>query len=243
MTMTTTTDKVVAHDSRSYFRIALAVAAPLPMLAMGAINLIQPFAGDEEFDVTVAKTAANLGAVELASWLSLVFFACLVPAALAVVAATRRATPRLAAWGGTLTVVGFGLGLGIGSALPSGAPLAYLTAEHDLDLAAMEKLNDASWSQAFLGVGMLFWVVGLTVGLGILGVALWRSRVVAPYFGIALLVGGPTHPFIPGHLAIGIGLLVAAFGFAGASVALLRMDDDDFLVGTPGVARAVDSRR
>jgi hypothetical protein len=226
---TTTPDHVVTHDSRGYFRVALAVVAPLPMLAMGIINIIQPFAGDEGFGATVAKTADHLGAVEVASWLALVFFAFLVPAVLAVVAVTRRATPRLAAWGGTLTVVGFGLGLGIGSVAPQGSPLAYITAAHDLDVAEMGRLNDAAAGLPFLGVGLLFWIVGLTIGLGILGVALWRSRVVAPYFGIALLLGGPTHPFIPGgHIAIGIGLLVAAFGFAGASLALLRMDDDGF---------------
>jgi hypothetical protein len=42
------------------------------------------------------------------------------------------------------------------------------------------------------------------------------------------LLGGATHPFIPGNVGQGIGLLVAAVGFAGASVALLRTRDDDF---------------
>ena len=46
--------------------------------------------------------------------------------------------------------------------------------------------------------------------------------------GIALAVGGFTHPFMPGHTAAGIGLLVAALGFAGASWALLRTSNDEF---------------
>jgi hypothetical protein len=46
--------------------------------------------------------------------------------------------------------------------------------------------------------------------------------------GVALMVGGATHPFIPGHLGQGVGLLVAAVGFAGASIALLRMRNDAF---------------
>ncbi|MFJ2715556.1 hypothetical protein [Streptomyces sp. NPDC087437] len=51
--------------------------------------------------------------------------------------------------------------------------------------------------------------------------------------GIALAVVGFTHPFMPGHIASGVGLLVAgvgfaAAGFAGAGWALLRMSDDDF---------------
>jgi hypothetical protein len=46
--------------------------------------------------------------------------------------------------------------------------------------------------------------------------------------GIALALGGFTHPFLPGHLAAGIGLLVASIGFAGVSVALLRSSNDSF---------------
>ena len=48
-------------------------------------------------------------------------------------------------------------------------------------------------------------------------------------FPIALLLGGATHPFVPGgHVAVDIGLLVAAVGYAGASLALIRTSNDDF---------------
>ena len=98
------------HDARTYWRVALAMAAPLPWAAMGLVNILQPFAGDESFASTVEKVRDNLGLVLATSWMSLPFFAFLIPSVLAVVAATRRYAPRLAAWGGTLTVVGFGLG-------------------------------------------------------------------------------------------------------------------------------------
>lgn len=65
-------------------------------------------------------------------------------------------------------------------------------------------------------------------GLLLLGIALWRSRVAPAWMGIALAVGGFTHPFLWGTILTGVGLLVAAVGFAGASVALLRMSNDDF---------------
>jgi hypothetical protein len=42
------------------------------------------------------------------------------------------------------------------------------------------------------------------------------------------LLGGATQPFIPTHVGQGIGLFVAAAGFIGVSVALLRMSNDDF---------------
>jgi hypothetical protein len=75
--------------------------------------------------------------------------------------------------------------------------------------------------------GLLF-ILGITIGLLLLGIALWRSRVAPAWMGMALALGGFTHPFMPGHVAAGVGLVVAAVGFAGASRALLRMRNDDF---------------
>jgi hypothetical protein len=43
-----------------------------------------------------------------------------------------------------------------------------------------------------------------------------------------VIIGGATHPFLPGHVAPGIGLRLAAAGYAGASMALLRMSNDGF---------------
>jgi hypothetical protein len=40
---------------------------------------------------------------------------------------------------------------------------------------------------------------------------------------MAILLGGATHPFIPGSLGQGVGLLIAAAGFVGVRMALLRM--------------------
>ena len=66
------------------------------------------------------------------------------------------------------------------------------------------------------------------VGLPLLGIALWRSRVAPRWMASALIIGGATHPFLPNHVVAGIGLLVAGLGFAGATRALLRMTNDDF---------------
>jgi len=214
-------------DTRSYWRIALAVAAPLPWAAMGLVNILQPFAGDEDFGSTVAKVRDNPGLVETTTWLALPFFAFLIPAVLAVVAVTRRQAPRLAAWGGTLAVVGFGLGLGgLGG---GGTPLAVVTVVNGFDVSTMARLDTAFQNTPYALIAGLFWVAALIVGQTLLALALWRSRVVAAIFPIALLLGGPTHPFVPGgHVAVGIGLLVAAVGYAGASVALSRTPNDDF---------------
>jgi hypothetical protein len=54
------------------------------------------------------------------------------------------------------------------------------------------------------------------------------SRLAAAWIAIALMVGGITHPFQPGHVAQGVGLFVGAVGFAGAAVVLVRQSNDEF---------------
>ncbi|WP_169984388.1 hypothetical protein [Microbispora sp. H10836] len=86
-----------------------------------------------------------------------------------------------------------------------------------------------------LAAGLLF-ILGIVAGPLLLGLALWRSGAAPAWTGILLAAGGFTHPFMPGHVASGVGLLVTAVGFAGASVALLRMRDDEFDLPPAGPA-------
>jgi hypothetical protein len=215
------------HDARTYWRIALAVIAPMPWLAMGLTNILLPFAGDASFAETVRLVRQHLDVVLGTSWLSLLFFTFLIPSAVAVVAATRRRTPWLAVWGGSLTVVGFGAGLGgLGG---GGTPMAIITVTHGFDVATMARLDEAFLTLPQVPVAGLVWIAALIIGQALLGIALWRSRLVPMIFPIALLLGGPTHPFVPGgQLPIGIGLVVAAVGYAGVSLALLRTTNDEF---------------
>jgi hypothetical protein len=46
--------------------------------------------------------------------------------------------------------------------------------------------------------------------------------------GIALMIAGPAHPFAPGNAGSAATLLLAAVGYAGATIALLRMTNDEF---------------
>jgi hypothetical protein len=112
-----------------------------------------------------------------------------------------------------------------------------LVVAHDLDVAAAAQIDAVASEHPIALISGLLFVIAITVGLLLLGLALWRSRVAPAWTGIALAVGGVTHPFLPGHAATGIGLLVAAVGFAGASLALLRMPDDEFDL-PPVAARA-----
>jgi hypothetical protein len=212
-------------DVRGFWRILLAVIAPLPMLGMGIYYLFSPINGGESFEDTVAAYAANEQLVGTIRWFGLPFLVLLIPAAYAVAWVARRGAPRLATAGAFLTLLG---GLAGFPLIRGGDELAYLTVTEGFDVATMAKIQAAVEDNPVQLVASLLFIVGIVFGLLLLGIALWRSRVAPAWMGIALALGGFTHPFMPGHVAAGVGLLVAAVGFAGASVALLRMRNDEF---------------
>jgi hypothetical protein len=213
------------HDTRTFWRVLLAVIAPLPMLAKGVFYLLVPINGDADFQQTVDAFTAHRGLLQPLKFLDAVFVVGLIPATVAVIWVTRRLTPRLTTAGAAITMVGFFAGIALLGGIETPA---LVTAQHRLDPTAIAPLEKAVTDEPLMLFSALLFILGIVVGLAILGVALWRSRVVPAWMGIALLVGGATHPFIPNHVGQGVGLLVAAVGFAGATVALLNTRNDDF---------------
>jgi hypothetical protein len=224
-TTATTTTVTTVHDVRGWWRVMLAVAAPLPMLFMGVKYLLSPDEGDESFDRTVAAFAAHRTILDLLEWLQVPFLALLVPATFAVVVVSRRGAPRLTTAGALVALIGLCAGFGILGGVPHPA---HLVVRDGLDVAAVTKLADAMENYPITQIGGLLFILAITVGLLLLGIALWRSGAAPAWAGLALAVGGFTHPFMPGNVAAGLGLFVAAIGFAGASRALLRMSNDEF---------------
>jgi hypothetical protein len=213
------------RDVRGFWRVLLAVIAPLPMLFMGVKYILSPSNGGESFERTVELFAANRDRLELLEWLQVPFLVLLVPATFAVAWVCRRGAPRLATAGALVALGGLCAGFGI---LGGGPHPAYLIVRDGLDPAAIAPLETAIEEHAITLIGGLLFIVAITIGLLLLGLALWRSGAAPAWMGWALALGGFTHPFMPGHVAAGIGLIVAAVGFAGASRALLRMRNDEF---------------
>ena len=213
------------RDRRGLWRILLAVIVPLPMLAKGIYYLLTPVAGDATFNETVTSFEAHRQLLGALKWIDAVFVVTLIPATVAVAWVARRGAPRLTTVGAVIALSGFlpGIALLGGVETP-----ALVTVQHDLDHKAMAALDDALHHDPLLGIASLLFIVGVVLGLGLLGGALKRSRSVPAWVGIAVIVGGATHPFIPNHYGQGVGLLVAAAGFAGVGVALLRMSNDEF---------------
>ena len=213
------------RDLRSFWRIVLAVVAVVPTTAKGIWYVLIPINQDADFRDTVASYGAHRSLVAGLEWLDAVFMVTLVPAVLAVAWTTRRRAPRMTTAG--LLLAGGGVLAGL-TLLSGPNTLAMLTVQHDLDFATMSKLSDVVEGDPMMLAAAGLFLSGIVFGLALLGGALWRGRVAPAWMGIALIVGGITHPFLPGHVAQGIGLLVASAGFAGATLALLRLRNDDF---------------
>jgi hypothetical protein len=213
------------RDRRGFWRILLAVILPLPMAAKGVYYILTPVAGDVTFKESVAALEAHRGLLETLKWVDAVFVVGLIPATIALAWVARRGAPRLTTAGAVIALTGFLVGIPL---LGGVVTPALVTVQHDLDFTSMAALDDALRHEPMLGIASLLFIVGIVFGLGLLGGALKRSRAVPAWVGLAVMIGGATHPFIPDHVGQGIGLFVAAAGFAGVSVALLRMSNDEF---------------
>jgi len=224
---TATSTKIAPRrtDTRTFWRLLLAIVAPLPMLCMGIVYVIKPFEGDVPLPDAVAAITTHRGLFEVTLWLGLPFLVGLVPAVIALAWVTRRRTPVLTTIGAVWTLLGC---LSAFSLLVPDDLLAYLAVTKRLDVATIAALDQAWWALPVTGAAALLFISGIVVGLPLLGIALWRSRVAPRWMAIALIIGGATHPFLPNHVIAGIGLLVAGIGFVGATRALLRMTNDDF---------------
>ena len=213
------------HDTRGFWRILLAIIVPMPMLAKAVYYMLTPVAGDVTFRESVSSFEAHRGLLETLKWFDAVFVVTLIPATIGVAWVARRGAPRLTTAGAFIALSGFLFGI---SLLGGVTTPALVTVQHDLDVTSMAAMDEALHQEPLLGIASLLFIVGIVFGLGLLGEALRRSGYVPAWVGIAVMVGGATHPFIPHHIGQGIGLLVAAAGFAGVSVALLRMTNDGF---------------
>lgn len=213
------------RDVRGFWRILLAVIAPLPMAANAVYYLFIPADPGLSFKDTVARYAAHPSLAYDLRWFDAVFMVTLIPAVVAVAWVTRRRAPRMTTAGLFLA----GLGSLAGLTLIGGPYTPALVTVHDnLDVTTMSKVYDAVGSDPMGLIASILFLIGIVFGLGLLGGALWRSRVAPAWMGIALMIGGITHPFLPGHLAQGIGLIVATAGFTGATLALLRLPNGQF---------------
>jgi hypothetical protein len=218
------------RDPRTFWRVALAVIAPIPPIAIAISDLLAPDKANDTDKESLHAIAAHTGQVAVGLWFSAVFLLGLLPAVVAVLWACRRHAPRFTAVVGGITVLGICAGLSI----PAYNLNDYVAAKKGIDPNAVLALNKGLENQPTVIVTTLLFLLGMILfGRILLGVLLWRSRIAPRWMSVALMLAGPVDVFGPNELVVRNGAgalswLLTAVGFAAASLALLRTRNDDF---------------
>jgi hypothetical protein len=218
------------RDPRTFWRIALAVLAPVPWIALAISTILTPDNTRDDDKTAYAAIAAHTGQAGVGMAFGIFFLLGLLPAIVAVLWACRRQAPRLTAWVGGITVLGAISGMNI----PVATRNDYLAARQGLDQHTVLSLNDAQTNQpAVLVLTLLFLIGVILFGRVLLGVLLWRSGVAPRWMACALIIAAPLDVFGPSGLLIHndaawLSYLLSAIGFAAASLALLRTTNDEF---------------
>ena len=205
---------MTATPARLFAATCLVATALLSVVSM----LLQPeFSADPAERLAAIDAAGASGAISL-----LTFVLAQLPFMVAVVAIAmlaRPRAPRLSVAGGTLAVIG-----GFGHAVFGGIGLAYLAMSSDAaDRAALAEVVtrvESGPAVIFMAAGLL----GTVLGLVLLGIALFRSRVVPRWIPVALWAFIVTE-FVLTNLSAwaspAAGLLYVA-AFTGIAVQLVR---------------------
>jgi hypothetical protein len=222
----TGTERGALHDRRTFWRLLLAFVAPVSGFALAVTNAITPGALNGSAKDEVTSIAAHQGAAEASMWFGLLFILTLVPGAIAVAWVCRRRKPTFTAVVGFLTIFGFLSGM----ANPNTNLVALIGAQKGVDQQTLVTLVDATSNSIFVGVALLPFLIAITFGRLLLGILLWRARVAPRWMAAALIAAAPVE-FINisgGNLQPTISWALTGIGFASATVALLRMTNDEF---------------
>jgi hypothetical protein len=163
------------------------------------------------------------------AWLGVLLVPTCVSGVVAVALLSRRRAPILTTIGLPLAYVGF-VCLMAGDGF--GNLITQVVARHpELDSATAYALGYGIESSPLSGVTGTLFVFAHLIGTVILGIALWRARMVPSLLAIALAISQPIHlisVLVDNRPLDLVGWGGTALGFAAAGWALLRMDNADF---------------
>ncbi|HET6295849.1 MAG TPA: hypothetical protein VFG33_20865 [Kribbella sp.] len=226
MTTTAVRPSSTGRDARTASRWLAAIVLPVGPAAIALLRYFLPYDTIDDSSTIVSKTMADQDRASLVLWLGFIAILTLVPAAFAVGRLTRRRAPWLTAVALFLLVPGY-LSLGW---LTGGDISLWAGPESGLDAGAVTRLYDTMHPTTDLAG--VFFVVGHVLGTILLGIAMWRSRVVAKWAALAVIVSQPIHfvaaVIVPNHTVDLIGWGLQAAGFAAVGWAILRMRDNEW---------------
>ena len=205
-------------------RTALAVLMPIGPLAIAIVRGILPYYTTDSNTVMAAKVAAHQGTETVVIWLTFIALLTLIPGVIALGLLARRRAPRLGTAG---LVVSFAAVARLFWSNVAGADtVAMGAARIGTAPGATGALLTSIGGISAIGLGSTVFVIGHILGLLLLGVALWRGRVVPRWAALLLAVSQILHfvfaVIAPNHLLDGCAWGLTAVAFAVAAVAFSR---------------------
>jgi hypothetical protein len=206
---------VRVRDLRAFWRCSLAVLVAIPMAALAIEMAVVPLPVRGTVAEGIAGVAAHPGRAQAALWLALVFGMTVLPATMAAAWTARRRAPRLTLAAGVLLL------LALTAVLPDSDLAEVVAADKGLNPSQVAAIDAAVWAHPAVGINTVLFLVGQAVGLLLLGIALWRARVVPAWAGILLAVSGPAHLLAPGgNTGSAIAWTMTAIGYVLTTVAM-----------------------
>ncbi|MFI5706241.1 hypothetical protein [Kribbella sp. NPDC051620] len=225
--MTTTAARTTTvADTRGISRWAAAIVLPLGPAAVAVLRFVLPYYTTDDTNGMAAKVIAEPGRGSAVLWVGFLAVLTLVPAAYAAGKLTRRRAPKLTLVALALLIPGY-LALGW---LASEDQLFWSGAHAGLDAGTVTRIAEAVHPTG--SIAGVFFVMGHVLGTILLGVALWRSQVVARWAAVAVIVSQPIHivaaVIIPSHPLDLVGWGLQAVGFAAVGWAILQLRNDEW---------------
>lgn len=224
--MTTTAGTTTGADTRGVSRWGAAILLPIGPAAVALLRYVLPYDTVDDMSTMSAKMIAEPGRSSAVLWLGFIAVLTLVPAAFAVGKLTRRRAPKLTLVALVLLIPGY-LSLGW---LAGADQLLWAGADTGLDAGTLTRLAEAVHPTGDLAATIF--VLGHVVGTILLGVALWRSRVVGRWAAVAVIVSQPLHivaaVIVPNHTLDLFAWGLQAAGFAAVGWAILKLRNDEW---------------
>ncbi|EWT04251.1 hypothetical protein N864_15025 [Intrasporangium chromatireducens Q5-1] len=215
------------RDVRRTWQWLLALSAPVMAAGIAVLRFTLPFNTLDTPDEAFSKLVANPTFTSAQVWFGFLT-PVVISGVLAVLWVTRRRVPVLATVAGVLCVLGYTALAAADSVSPV---LADVVAHGGLDTASVRPIAAALEAMPQPTTAVTVFVIGHLAGTVLLGIALWRSRVLPAWVGIALAVSQPVHlvSAMTGNHPLDLaawGATALCMGLAGAAV--LRMSPDEF---------------
>lgn len=204
-------------------RWALAILLPIGPLAIGVLRAILPYDTTDSNVVVAIKVAAHPEAEMAALWLTFLASLTLVPAVIAVGMIARRGSR----WLGTIALVVSTAGFMnmFGPDVTASDYVSLGATRVGMSPVTAGGLVDGIDALPPVSVGGAVFVLGHVAGILLLGIALWRGRVIPTWAALLLAFSQIAHlifaVFVPVHLLDGLAWGVTAFGFAMVGVAVV----------------------